>query len=166
MSDKLNTVSKKEYLRAYREANKEKVLEQQREHYRKNKDRYRELQKSWRDRNLSEYAEYKKDWYVQNKERILGKLKDSYKNKREEIKLKNIERAYGLSSEEYYRLLNSSQGLCQICLEPYKRPCVDHCHDTGKVRGILCNGCNLSLGRFDSTEKLVSAILYLENNNE
>lgn len=44
-------------------------------------------------------------------------------------------------------------------------PHVDHCHETGKIRGLLCNDCNIALGKFnDSVEKLQRAIYYLRNN--
>jgi hypothetical protein len=53
--------------------------------------------------------------------------------------------------------------VCQICNQTDRRElCVDHCHSTGKVRGLLCDPCNKALGLFkDSPELLNSAIKYL-----
>lgn len=55
---------------------------------------------------------------------------------------------------------------CEICLRefgPNLRRCVDHCHTTGKVRGILCDDCNISLGKMaDDPERLKRAAVYLE----
>jgi hypothetical protein len=67
-----------------------------------------------------------------------------------------------LSLEEYYQLREINS--CQICGK--KRGSInlpiDHCHTTGKIRGVLCNKCNFGLGYFDdSVEKLNMAIEYL-----
>lgn len=76
---------------------------------------------------------------------------------------KRIERKqkkYNLTDSEF-KILNNIK-LCMICnKEPAK--CIDHCHKTGIVRGVLCNSCNLGLGKFkDNIESLQTAIKYLE----
>jgi hypothetical protein len=58
-------------------------------------------------------------------------------------------------------------GVCAICSAPdeslKKRLCVDHCHTTGAVRGLLCDNCNTALGKFrDNADTLRRAITYLE----
>jgi len=64
-------------------------------------------------------------------------------------------------------MLKEQGGGCAICGEtkPLKGKnylCVDHCHETGEVRGILCHACNTGLGKFkDSPELLHTAINYL-----
>jgi hypothetical protein len=51
---------------------------------------------------------------------------------------------------------------CDICGAPPVSACIDHCHETGAVRGSLCQDCNTSLGKFrDSPELLARAIHYL-----
>lgn len=82
-----------------------------------------------------------------------------------------LEEKYGLLAGEYRRLYNSQEGRCKICgtTEAHKRVkrrfAVDHCHKTGKVRGLLCNKCNVGLGMFeDNIESLISAISYLKEN--
>lgn len=53
-------------------------------------------------------------------------------------------------------------GRCQIC-DSVDNLHIDHCHDSGKIRGILCRGCNHGLGNFsDSRDKLLNAARYLE----
>ena len=78
-----------------------------------------------------------------------------------------LKRKYGITLEDYDRLLENQEGCCSICGtdEPgggKGRFHVDHNHITGKVRGLLCNSCNTGLGRFkDSPEVLLKAAAYL-----
>jgi hypothetical protein len=80
---------------------------------------------------------------------------------------------YNISLAEFNRLKEQQRGLCKICgvaLEisessslRTKNVAVDHCHSTGKVRGLLCSMCNKGLGCFsDNTASLEAAILYLQ----
>jgi hypothetical protein len=63
---------------------------------------------------------------------------------RREERLKQV---YGLSVEDYDAMLERQGGVCAICKRKPERPLfVDHCHATGKVRGLLCHGCNSALG--------------------
>lgn len=84
--------------------------------------------------------------------------------KREMAKRRSLRSKYGLELEEYEAMVEASGGLCEICKEvPYGYLCVDHCHTTGKVRGLLCGKCNQALGLFqDSTWNLEAAISYLQ----
>ncbi len=77
---------------------------------------------------------------------------------------------YGLSDEEYTSMLDTQHGKCAICkkepigrIDKTRKLHVDHCHTTGKVRGLLCLHCNRGLGGFlDSVPSLQTAIKYLE----
>jgi hypothetical protein len=72
-------------------------------------------------------------------------------------------RTYGLTPEEYGQLFHNQNGVCAMCKER-KTLQVDHCHSTGKIRGLLCRECNLGLGHLkDSILLLNSAIQYLQN---
>jgi hypothetical protein len=77
-------------------------------------------------------------------------------------------RAYGLTVEAYESLLASQEGKCAICQTTAikgagKRLAIDHCHASGKVRGILCGNCNRGLGHFDHNPDLLrAAITYLK----
>jgi hypothetical protein len=89
------------------------------------------------------------------------KFKESSRKSERKRKLKK----YGLTEEEYTVLLISQNNLCAICCkdkESKRDWHVDHCHTTGKVRGILCHHCNLGLGNFkDNKGYLENAIAYL-----
>lgn len=80
---------------------------------------------------------------------------------------------YGLTLEEYDTMYAGQNRACSICARPLiaypnrsqhnERACVDHCHTTGRVRGILCNECNTGLGNFkDSPMLMRRAIEYLQ----
>lgn len=76
-------------------------------------------------------------------------------------------RSYGITIEQFYELLSAQDGRCAICgveEPPTKtRWHVDHDHETGRVRGILCQYCNNGIGYFkDDPDRMVSAIEYLK----
>lgn len=81
---------------------------------------------------------------------------------------------YGLTPSDYDRMLEAQGGKCAICRQPetFRRKdgspmhlAVDHCHTTGRVRGLLCRMCNQTLGRVkDSVELLQASIDYLRKN--
>jgi len=68
---------------------------------------------------------------------------------------------YKIRPEEYDALFLAQNGVCGIC-ESNKPLRIDHCHDTGLIRGLLCNACNVGLGGLgDTIEGLEKAIAYL-----
>lgn len=84
---------------------------------------------------------------------------------------RRMEKAYGMTLEEYAKLVEDHAGNCAICggqgfeLVPGQKNLlvIDHCHSTLKVRGLLCHNCNRALGLFqDNVESLKKAIEYLE----
>jgi hypothetical protein len=79
---------------------------------------------------------------------------------------------YNFSLEEFNRILHGQDGACAVCKEVKhieekgKRLHVDHCHATGKIRGLLCSSCNITLGHAkDNVTRLKSLIGYLEKNH-
>lgn len=77
----------------------------------------------------------------------------------------NLIRYHGIDSSIYFEMLRDQGGVCKICLCPPaegKMLCVDHCHSTLEIRGLLCPKCNKALGLFsDSKVALERAISYL-----
>jgi hypothetical protein len=106
-----------------------------------------------------------------------GERKKKYKQTSEQWWLGEIKRKFGITQIDYNALLESQNRSCAICnihLDEYKgvygkgkkveRFSIDHCHSTGKIRGLLCFNCNLMLGHAkDSQETLASAIMYLQS---
>jgi hypothetical protein len=83
-------------------------------------------------------------------------------------------RQYGLSIEDWEDIFNKQNGVCAICNLPEtvidkgtkRRLAVDHCHSTGKIRGLLCTKCNKGIGLLnDSPEILDKASAYLRKQN-
>ena len=77
---------------------------------------------------------------------------------------------YGISIEEFNRLLKIQKGKCKICnrfpkiTKAHPTLTVDHCHQTGKVRGLLCRSCNTALGLFyEDKTSITNALKYLTN---
>ena len=81
-------------------------------------------------------------------------------------------RSYGITNEDYDKLLTEQNNCCAICGTDkpggkHDRFQVDHCHTTGKVRGLLCKSCNIALGEFkDDIDTLYKAMVYLKKRNE
>jgi hypothetical protein len=98
-----------------------------------------------------------KKWREQNPEKMKAHIDSRIWYRREKL--------YGLSKENFFKILEKQNYECKICkLEINDRCHVDHCHDTGRVRGLLCGNCNAALGLFkDNTEILKNAIKYLVN---
>ena len=79
---------------------------------------------------------------------------------------KKLKKSYGISYAEYVRMLEAQNGMCAICGtdDTGKRKAfhVDHCHETGEVRGLLCGNCNSGIGNLrDDVGLLQRAIEYL-----
>lgn len=79
---------------------------------------------------------------------------------------RSLKRLYGITVEDYNTLFKLQSGLCAICDSPQedqkRKLSVDHCHSTGRVRGLLCQKCNRALGLFnDNTRIMKRAMEYL-----
>lgn len=78
----------------------------------------------------------------------------------------SLKRNYGISVEDYDKLLKFQKFRCLICNRHQKqlnrRLSVDHCHKTGVVRGILCNKCNEVIGWLEIDKRLSRVVTYLK----
>jgi hypothetical protein len=92
----------------------------------------------------------------------------SYVNNPHEHKHRNLKHRFGISLAEFNGIFERQRGCCKICKthqsELRRGLSVDHCHKTGRVRGLLCHHCNSLLGfSVDNIETLESAIKYLKD---
>ena len=98
--------------------------------------------------------------------------KQSYQKNKDKAKEQYLVYHYGINLKEFEYLLQKQNNLCAICQKSEtvkhqsgtpKQLSVDHDHETGKIRGLLCYNCNRGIGHLqDNVEILKSAISYLE----
>ena len=153
----------REYQRWYREevtnkdpVQREKYLERMREQYRRRRDT---------PEKVAAFRKARRDKYE--------KLPSAPGEAHPELARRNQRKhKYGLTHEQFEQMKERQNGVCAICKQPEThvkrgRVCelsVDHNHDTGEVRGLLCNNCNRALGFFKDDAKLLGeAAKYREN---
>lgn len=93
----------------------------------------------------------------------------TYQTKQERLsatsKRATLKHRYRLSEAEWLNLHEKQESRCAICQKSGVVLCVDHCHWTGQVRGLLCHKCNLGLGAFqDDPKVLIQCVKYLVDN--
>jgi hypothetical protein len=99
-------------------------------------------------------TEYRKRKYYERHEANKAKMRSDYQRKREENLDYKIARAYGITKAQWYQILEAQDGTCAICKggadcggsRPDAKFHVDHCHETGRIRGLLCAHCNQAIG--------------------
>ena len=114
-------------------------------------------------------------WQKQNKERVNEKnrkwAKDNYDKKYDNSKNSKLLKEYGITLDEYNKMSESQNHCCKICGKGETKELngtkwklsVDHCHKTGKIRGLLCSKCNVGLAKFEEDEQqFINAIKYLK----
>lgn len=138
---------------------------------------YNTYRKNNRDKNplSEEQLEKKREkgriYYSNNKERKSEYSKNNRKFNTRAYKNREFKSKYGISIDIYDNILENQGNSCAICkihksLFNYWLV-VDHCHTTGKVRGILCRNCNLAIGYFkDNIESIKNSIIYIEKSKE
>ena len=121
-------------------------------------------------------------WYTANREREIGRVKEWQQANPERVNENHrrnnarperkramrdayYRRTFGISADEFDVLLEAQGGCCAICRGRPERASslhLDHCHDTGAIRGVLCGRCNQGLGLFgDDAALLDAAVRYL-----
>jgi hypothetical protein len=105
--------------------------------------------------------------YAAKREQICAQERRYWASKAEMHRDQRLRRRYGINVEQLDAIIDAQRGKCALCEETLKLGTksvhVDHCHETGKVRGVLCARCNLGIGRFgDHIRGLERAIEYLK----
>lgn len=139
------------YQAEYRRKNRERIAAQKAERYQATREAHLEKDRA-RYQAKKDSPDYKAKAAARQR---------AYR-RRVGMKAVNVRNRYGLSLEEYESLLASQGGVCATC-GGTTRLVVDHDHATGAVRGILCHGCNVSLGMArDDARVLRSLADYVE----
>jgi hypothetical protein len=104
---------------------------------------------------------------IENRKKATAWNKQNPEKRRVIMQKENYKRRYGLTIEQKQELIDKQNSKCAICKDDLKHThnvCVDHNHETGSVRGILCRKCNLGIGHLqDSITVLKAAIKYLSH---
>lgn len=149
MADKAWKQSK-EYAREYYKKNREWKLSQAKKYYRENRGKVLCGEKLRRLR---------KSQIISEQQRIYRR------NNPLAVKSITLKKNYGIDLPHYEMILERQKGKCAICGKSPEREkylSVGHCHETGKIRGLLCTHCNHGLGSFrDDFRLLKNAIEYL-----
>jgi hypothetical protein len=130
---------------------------------------YNQTKASWRKKNSEKVIQGKKDSYWRHRDKYLAYNRSTERKERWfRWKLNHM---FGITLEQYEAMMDEQSGCCAICEQPpgeanghrYKlRLHVDHDHNTGNVRGLLCNCCNAALGYLrDDPERAMMAYEYL-----
>ena len=131
----------------------------------------------WREKYPERYNSYMRKWRKDNPDKQQAISKRSYNKVKDLDSTRKIHRKahlkanFGLTLEEYDMRLSSQNGVCAICGNPetslrrgsIKSLDVDHNHETGQIRGLLCSACNASLGLMrEDPARLEAMIRYIE----
>ena len=95
---------------------------------------------------------------------LARKKREYYKKNPDKARRRNLKTYYGLTNEQRDQMAIDQNLCCSVCKQqfPDEKLVVDHCHDTQKVRGLLCNNCNLMLGHaHHDVTKLQNGITFL-----
>jgi hypothetical protein len=125
-----------------------KIRESQRKYYKKNEQYFRDKTSRWRKENPEKTKQMLKEWVSKNGNKIRNYA---------------LKRNYGITLEDYLQMIKDQSGKCFICRIDTDKLVVDHDHKTGKVRKLLCNACNVFIGKIEKhIDKLDKILDYLE----
>ena len=131
------------------------------------KKRRKKYIKLWRLKNKNHILKVSRIWAKKNRKKRAIQAKLRYqKNPQKELDRVRYKK-YGITGDEFRNLIKKQGMKCPICNRSIKKNLsVDHDHKTGKIRGIICNDCNLAIGNAESSiERLKSMVNYLEKQN-
>lgn len=118
----------------------------------------------YHEANVVKRREYRQAWREKNRDITNEKARATHEQSKEKERASHLRRKFGLSIDDYRELLFLNNGRCHICNKKQsgKNLPVDHCHTTGRVRGLLCTPCNTALGLLgDDHKRLMKAAVYL-----
>jgi hypothetical protein len=133
----------------------------------KNLESRRAASRRWRLNHPEKAAELRRSYERRNKEKVNARNRRKYHLNPAKTAARHRLRKYGISQEDFDKMLRAQGGRCAICSLLLKSPYVDHDHKTGKNRELLCRLCNWVLGgAHDSIDILEKSILYLKKHGD
>ncbi len=147
--------------KAWHEAHKEQAHQHEKEY----RERTKEQRRLYLEANKERRAQVRKAHYEANRERLLQEGKARYEVRKASVEAYQIAKAYNITMDSWNALYEQQDGCCAICQTPLdcgKNTHVDHCHESGTVRGLLCSNCNSGIGLLsDSPDMVLRAYHYL-----
>jgi Recombination endonuclease VII len=155
----MNNEKRLDYIRQWKKANPDKVEEYRIKDLPKSRARGRKWYYKHHEENKLKMRQYHKEWVQKNK------------SKRKKIVRRSALKQYGLTEEQYEQLLNKQNNCCAIWdtlkIEGRNNLHIDHDHETGTIRGLLCSNCNTALGLLKENLILFNkAVNYLSRRNQ
>jgi len=102
-----------------------------------------------------------------DRNKYLSTQRGYYHSDKDSYKWRNIKSMYNLTKEDFFDLFEKQDGKCALCNRVFETLTqrdlhIDHCHETNKIRGLLCMKCNVGLGMLgDNEEGLLKAMAYI-----
>lgn len=128
------------------------------------KEERKVYRKAWTSKNKIRILEIGRNWKKKNRDKLAlqARLRYNSDNQKELDRIRLNK--YGITGDEFRTILKRQGHKCPICNHDIaKNPSVDHDHVTGKIRGLICNNCNLAMGNAgDSPKRLRAMADYLE----
>jgi hypothetical protein len=137
-------------------------------------DEYKTCTKCWKDKHTSEFYKsssshdgMRPECKACAKERHKGYVPKE-KRSTSKNRIYTLKYKYGLTVEDFNRMVEDQDGRCMICDDRYDdKLVIDHCHETSAVRGLLCSNCNSALGLLrDDPEIVTNAARYLRQHGK
>lgn len=136
-------MTKSDYNKRYYWSHREKILAQEKKHRKDHQEKKLAQDRNYRIGHRKERSEYQRKYDKEHREE---RLEYGRKN--------HLKTVHGLTVSDYNRLFVEQNGKCAVCGKHQsilsQRLDVDHDHKTGKIRGLLCRGCNRMLGRYEN----------------
>lgn len=130
-----------------------------------NKEKVMESARNWQQKNKDKSLESTRRWRSKNRDTLLKTRREQRKAVEPRTRRGEIVKKYGITLVDYEEILAKQNGLCAICERVEnngKAFCVDHDHENGKIRGLLCYKCNTAIGLLgDNIDLAERAVSYL-----
>ena len=155
---------------------REKILEQKRQSRERNKAGLARKERERRITDPERYRGYRQRKYAKDRDKILAANRAWALANPDKVLAIRLRHSFGMTVDEFTQKMATQEGRCAICMtdmtltgEVHKNGarrrgvCVDHCHETGAIRALLCTSCNKGLGYFkDDPARMRAAADYIE----
>jgi hypothetical protein len=128
--------------------------------------RQREYRARQGDVHRNKHRDEMREWRANNPEKSNEAARAYRARNPDQVRSSNLKKLYGITLDQFNDLFRAQGEQCAICKATSstgKNWHVDHCHEAGRIRGILCHSCNLMIGHAsDDVERLLAAVEYLK----